>query len=76
MLFSADNTWPGDALESNWGQVKIVQHDDADFYGIEVCFNHDPADGDSDEAPLRIKGMKALLAWTRIEDGEEVRSDY
>ena len=68
MLFSAANTWPGDASERNWGQVEMVQHDDAVFEGIEVCY--------SDETPPSIKGMKAILAWETTEDGEVVRSEY
>ena len=68
MLFGAENIWPGDATERNWGQVEIVQHDDAVFEGINVCY--------SNETPPSIWGMKALLAWERTEDGEVVRSDY
>lgn len=68
MLFGASNTWLGDMWERNWGQVEKVQHDDAVFEGINVCY--------SNKTPPSIWGMKALLAWERTEDGEVVRSDY
>ena len=75
MLFGAENTWPGDTTERNWGQVELVQHDDAVFEGIEVCYNKTLPTGGSDPE-MRIKGMKALLAWETTEDGQVVRSEY
>ena len=75
MLFGAENNWPGDTTERNWVQVEMMQHDDAVFEGIKVCFNHAPPVGGGDPE-IRIKGMKALLAWETTEDGEVVRSEY